>query len=828
MKKILLLFAALTFCFYCYSQETTKVETELQAEMSKRSNEELIRINIIMQDQYDQLALRTKADLYRTKESKRSFVVNELIHFSNETQREVKSYLNFYAQDNQVSDITSFWIYNGISCQATKEVIEILASLEDVLIIGLDQEHNWLFEDENPTLAEPTREITYNVLKVNANLVWALGYTGEGIIVAIVDTGVNYNHYDLRDHMWEHPDYPNHGWNFVNNGNNPMDDHNHGTHCAGTVAGDGTAGSQTGMAPDALIMAVKVWNNVGSGSTAQMCAGIQFAVDKGAHVVSMSGGVYGGGSSSERIQFRNTMINVLEAGVVASIAAGNEGPGGNYVAPPNSVRVPGNCPPPWLHPDQTTTGGQTAVVCVGATNSNDALAGFSSLGPVTWQSISGFDDYPYSPGMGLIRPDVCAPGVTIKSCSRTNIQGYMNMDGTSMATPCVAGVMALMLSKNSNLTPAEICEILETTAVRLPNASSPKGNSFGSGRIDAFEAVSAIETCDKVSDLICTLEYDKVVTLTWSKPSNEISLMGYKIYVNNLIIEELITVESYIFQATNEGEHTFCISAVHEEDGETCVSPKTCQKVNVKSICDTVTDLTYEFEDNKVTLSWLAPELISEILHYNIYRDEIYLASVSTESFSENGVYGHHNYSVTTAYKNDCISDKTTIAVYVLAPPENLTAMPHQVAIELSWEYDDDVTKFNVYRDDAIIGSDINSKQYSDTEIEEYVEYCYFVKATEEGLESEASNVECITFIGIAEFSGNVKIYPNPANTLINIEGLSIEKITIFNPTGQIVKIVTPIDSHTAIDVSNFIPGNYVFNITFSHGATENIKIMMR
>jgi len=74
----------------------------------------------------------------------------------------------------------------------------------------------------------------------------------------VLDVGVNYNHVDLADNMWEHPDYPNHGYDFAYNDDDPMDNHGHGTHCAGTVAGDGTAGSQTGMAPDAKIMALKI------------------------------------------------------------------------------------------------------------------------------------------------------------------------------------------------------------------------------------------------------------------------------------------------------------------------------------------------------------------------------------------------------------------------------------------------------------------------------------------------------------------------------------------------------------------------------------------
>ena len=491
MKKLFFIaLIAICSCQIITAQNNAKIDFELQQEMSLREAGDLIRINIIMDQQYEQMTMRAKASVFPTKAAKRTFVVNELKRFSQETQQGVMDLLSTMPA---VSEVQSFWIANFINCYANIEAIEELSLHPDVQAIGFDKEYQMIPEEEQPTGADPTRELTYNITKVQADQVWDLGYEGEDIIVAIIDTGVNYNHLDLKTHLWEHPDYPNHGWNYISNSNNPMDDHGHGTHCAGTVAGDGTAGSQTGMAPKAKIMALKVWNSGGSGTVTQMCSGFEFAVEHGAHVASMSGGKHGGGDNAERIQFRNTMINVLEAGVVASIAAGNDHEGVYYSAIPNQVRVPANCPPPWLHPDQTTTGGTSAVIAVGATNINDNIASFSSWGPATWQSISGFNDYPYNPGMGLIRPDVCAPGVDIKSLAYNNNSGYVSgWDGTSMATPCVAGVIALMLSKNPELTPAEICEILETTAVHLPTPTSSKGNTYGSGRVNALDAVNAV------------------------------------------------------------------------------------------------------------------------------------------------------------------------------------------------------------------------------------------------------------------------------------------------------------------------------------------------
>jgi subtilisin family serine protease len=834
MKKILLLLAALIISFNCYCQAFSKIDLPLQDEMQLRNDDELIKINIIMKDQYDQLELRSKADLYRSKEDKRSFVVNELQRFAVERQQEVMSYLSFFAQNSMVNEITQFWIYNGITCYANKEVITQLSYMDDVLLIGFDKEQNWLPTDEKPYPADDSKEMTYNVTKVQANIVWTLGYTGEGIIVAVVDSGVNYNHNDLKTHMWEDPDYPNHGWNYVGNNDNPMDDHGHGTHCAGTVAGDGTSGSQTGMAPNATIMALKVMNAQGQGNPSHIVSGMQFAVAHGASIISMSLGVSGGGDNATRTTFRNTMINVLEAGVVASVAAGNDGsfPGSFLYPVPNNVGCPGNCPPPWLHPDQTTTGGTSAVVCIGATNSSDAIASFSSKGPVTWQAVPAFADYPYNPGMGLIRPDVCAPGVGIKSCTYNNNSGYTNMDGTSMATPCVAGVMALMLSKNPYLTPAEICEILETTAVHLPNATSPKGNSFGSGRVNALAAIDVIVGCGApISNLAYTLSYDKIANITWNRPVNDATLLGYTIYLDGVEIPGMITEESFTLQTPEEGDFVFCVVAEHEIDDEPCSAALVCKNIHITSICDAVTALSANVDVNTVSLSWTAPAH-PEVLQYNIYRNNVFVTAVATESFSETMDAGNYTYAVEAKYSNECTSDKISVNVHILAAPANLTATNSETefAIEISWEYDDGSAVFNLFRDDNIFVENIAAKQYIDYEISGCIINCYYVKAVVNELVSAASNEDCAGFVGIKEFNNNLKVYPNPASGEITVtsDELQVTSIDIYDVYGKNVSSHHLIlaSSHQ-INVSHLPSGNYVLSVSYVDGLTENVKVVI-
>ncbi len=474
------------------SLSAATITDPLMEAMKSADGNELLQINIRMQDQYDVRDLH-QATRGMQKEQKRNFVVSELQAFASYHQ---SGLVNMLESSPDVKNINPLWISNVVTCRATSEAIRQIAQRTDVKAIDLDEMRKMIDERERENSVQVpgqpgTREITWNVSHVGAPSVWSQGYNGAGVLVAVIDTGVNYNHQDLQDHMWTHASYPYHGYDFVNGDNNPMDDDGHGTHCAGTVAGDGTAGSQTGVAPEATIMALKVLDSSGSGTESGVWSAIQFAVAQGADVISMSLG-WQHSWGVDRETWRDNFNNVLAAGMVASVAAGNEGDELSSYPIPDNVRTPGDCPPPWLHPDQTLTGGISSVICVGATDSSDNLAYFSSLGPCTWEDISAYGDYAYNSGssMGIIRPDISAPGYNIKSLDYANTSGYEDgWNGTSMATPCNAGVIALMLSKNPNLTPAEIDQILEENSVQL---AASKNNSFGSGRVNALAAVNAV------------------------------------------------------------------------------------------------------------------------------------------------------------------------------------------------------------------------------------------------------------------------------------------------------------------------------------------------
>ena len=491
MKKYLLVLALVWSAFIASSQI---IDKPLLDELYRRADDEEIEVVVVMKARYDRDILNHKTEMFASRAERRDFVANELKSFAEKSQKNLVDYLE---NTEKINNISSLHFANALYFSAPKYVILEIANRDDIEIIGLNKKQNLIPE----TGKYSSKEITPNITQVNADQAWALGYTGAGVVVACVDSGVNYNHADLADHLWDGgEEFPHHGYDIVNGDDDPMDDKGHGTHVAGIVCGDGTSGSHTGVAPDATLMCVKSTAVDGFGGSVNIAGGMEWAVEHGCDMISMSLGM-AGAEVTDKIVLRRTCVAVNDAGIVAAVCAGNEGLDILMLAYPipNNVRVPASCPPPYLDPDQLANPGElSCVIAVGAVDGNDAAASFTSRGPVTWQDIDEFGDYAYEPGIGLIRPDVCAPGVAIKSLDYQNVNGYTNMDGTSQATPCVGGIIALMLQKNPNLMPADICRILEQTSLKLtPN----KNNITGVGRVDALAAVNAVEPHNTVNEI---------------------------------------------------------------------------------------------------------------------------------------------------------------------------------------------------------------------------------------------------------------------------------------------------------------------------------------
>ncbi|MCD4701814.1 MAG: S8 family serine peptidase, partial [Candidatus Aegiribacteria sp.] len=455
------------------------IHPDLQDLMQTSEGTELIPVFILVKGELDTDWVDAVSVGMRRGE-RQEFVVDALKDIADVSQAGVISELELYTPEN-VSNIVSLWLANAVYCEAAPAVIRDIASRNDITLIDRaahpDAGLIYPYNVRDATPEELDKAITWSVTLINADDVWALGYDGSGVIVGVIDTGTDYNHMDLHNNMWHDTAAGYHyGWDFFDGDNDPMDDYGHGTHCSGSVLGDGSEGTQTGVAPGATCMALRI--NYYSGGEYTWIQAMEFGTDNGAAVLSMSLG-----SGQGNTTLRTAEENLLTAGVLHSVAAGNHPPG------PSTILSSGDSPPPWFHPDQIYHGGQSAVVTVGATNSSDVIASFSNYGPVNWWSD-------YNSTNPLIDPDICGPGVDVFSTQWGG--GYTTMSGTSMATPHLAGVVALILDANPTLSVAQIDSIIEITSVEL--GASGKDNYYGAGRVDALAAVQAALSMVGIAD----------------------------------------------------------------------------------------------------------------------------------------------------------------------------------------------------------------------------------------------------------------------------------------------------------------------------------------
>jgi subtilisin family serine protease len=334
-----------------------------------------------------------------------------------------------------------------------------LPKIQNVKMVYEDHEVHAYLDSSVPVIKADTARTAYNV-------------TGSNVTIAVIDTGIDDAHESLDD-MDDNPatsDPKVIGFkDFVNFYPDPYDDHGHGTHCAGIAAGTGGSSVYKGVAPGAKLVGVKVLNAWGSGSESTVIAGIDWTVqnkdDYGIRAISMSlGRDYNNDGSTPMALACDAAV---DAGIVVSVAAGNAGMwGSKTVGDPACAKK---------------------IITVGAIDDDMDIASFSSRGPTA---------------DGRIKPEVCAVGVDVTSADANTGNGYVPHSGTSMSTPHVAGVAALMLEYNPNLAPLEVREILMDTAVDRGRAGPD--NDYGWGVVDAISALllSLPQEHDiKVSDL---------------------------------------------------------------------------------------------------------------------------------------------------------------------------------------------------------------------------------------------------------------------------------------------------------------------------------------
>jgi subtilisin family serine protease len=428
---------------------------------------------VIMKEQADLSAARR----LRTKEEKGRFVVERLKETARETQGPLLADLSAAGAKSR-----PFWVANMVWVRGGREAVAAAASRPDVERIAADALVNAHLPEAETRGREPLA-VEWGVSQVNAPYAWGLGFTGQGIVVAGQDTGYQWAHPALRPHYrgWDGAN-ADHDFNWHDAihvlGSNcgadspfPCDDHGHGTHTMGTMVGDDGGSNQIGVAPGAVWIGCRNMNE-GDGTPASYAECFQWFLaptdlngenadpDLAPDVINNSWGCpYSEGCTYPDI-LRAVVESARAAGIVVVASAGNSGSSCGSVADPPAI--------------------YDAAFSVGNTTRTDAIASLSSRGPVTVD------------GSNRLKPDVSAPGSSVRSSFPTN--AYVEMTGTSMAGPHVAGVVALLLSARPDLRGDvdTIETLLATTALPLTSTqtcggvpgSSVPNNTHGWGRVD--------------------------------------------------------------------------------------------------------------------------------------------------------------------------------------------------------------------------------------------------------------------------------------------------------------------------------------------------------
>ena len=338
-------------------------------------------------------------------------------------------------------------IIRGIACNLDTETIYRLANDPDIEYISFDVKVYALLDISVPTM--------------EAHFPHEQGYKGEGITVAVIDTGVA-PHYDLTRPVNRIIGFKD----FINNKTSPYDDNGHGTHVAGIIAGNGysSRGKYAGIAPEANILGIKALNNRGSGNMSDIIAAIEYAVktkdEYNTKILNLSFGSPAN-NSYQKDPLCKAVKEAKNAGLIVVAAAGNSGP------EPKTIVSPG------ISPDVITVGAIDDKRTIDP--SDDEIARFSSRGPTN---------------EGLTKPDLVAPGVNINSLSHIEEDGYISMSGTSMATPLISGTVALLLNKYGDLSPDQVKEKLINACIDLKDSK----NNQGSGLVNLQKLFNEDET----------------------------------------------------------------------------------------------------------------------------------------------------------------------------------------------------------------------------------------------------------------------------------------------------------------------------------------------
>jgi subtilisin family serine protease len=431
--------------FYSYTTENGKLKS-----LHVEDPQEVVKVIVTLKDK--PLALYWKkhalqktwlATVQATLQATHSSVKSKISTIAQELSAKTNFHYQYTVRREYYTAI------NGLALECNRGLMKYIQSLPEVKNVQLD--------------GMVKADLTQSVHQIRADIVQdSLGYNGDSVLVGEIDTGIDYNNPALGGGFGPQFRVIG-GYDFANNDNDPMDDLGHGTHVAGIIGANGGSDLR-GVAPHVKFLAVKVLNEHGVGSMSDVIAGIEYCMDPDGNpatddevdIINMSLGALPTAESPAD----EAVDNATEAGILSVVAAGNQGmyiSNDPYGGPYRTISSPGTAP---------------SALTVGACDSTDWVAAFSSRGP---------DRIHFA-----IKPEVVAPGVDILSTVLNNRTA--SWSGTSMATPHVTGVAALLKQEHRDWSPEQLKCAIVNSSKQLDKAFLPYDD--GNGRVDALTAAT--------------------------------------------------------------------------------------------------------------------------------------------------------------------------------------------------------------------------------------------------------------------------------------------------------------------------------------------------
>ncbi len=543
--KLLISIVLSFISFFLFSQENQSWKQKVSLEVFNQFYEVEEVEYLVQMDKKADLSL---AKTFSTKYEKTSYVYDMLKRFAENNQKGILS----FCKANHLK-YKSFFIVNAVLVKSDFERMKQIAQRDDVKFVEANPSvklnklpHTGMIENRSPNTLE------WGIDMINADDVWDMGYTGDGVVVGGQDTGYRWTHEALKSKYrgWDGSTADhNYNWHDAidsidshNSGTNPCglsikvpcDDQGHGTHTMGTMVGL-SGSNEIGVAPDAKWIGCRNMERgygmpstyiecfewfLSPTDTNEMNADATMAPD----VVNNSWYCpeTEGCDNSNYSTMEDAVNNLRDAGVVVVVSAGNSGPNCSTI----------NTPPNFF----------SSSFDVGATNSSDTIANFSSRGPT-----SGY-------GSSILKPNIVAPGVSVRSSTYDNDSSYGVKSGTSMAGPHVAGAVALLISAFPSFKgdPDTIEHILENSAVFLDTDQSCGGvdgtetpnNTYGYGRLDILAAINYVNSLPlEIISFKVEKISDKRIKISWQIKSKNGEVIEIQKSKNGILWEKLSKVD---------------------------------------------------------------------------------------------------------------------------------------------------------------------------------------------------------------------------------------------------------------------------------------------